>query len=64
MAAFADALCGGEYLDDYGYAQIAKLANDARVVHANGYRTGFVKLVKLAAGLATPGQIERDSAAR
>jgi Ca-activated chloride channel family protein len=55
VAAFADALRGGKYLDGYGYAQIAKLANDARGDDADGYRAGFVQLVKLADGLATHG---------
>jgi Ca-activated chloride channel family protein len=53
VAAFADALHGGKYLDGYGYAQIARLANDARGDDPNGYRAGFVQLVKLADGLST-----------
>ncbi|HEY0196914.1 MAG TPA: VWA domain-containing protein [Rhodanobacter sp.] len=53
VAAFADALHGGKYLDGYGYAQIAKLANDARGIDADGYRAGFVQLVRLADGLST-----------
>ena len=54
VAAFADALRGGKYLDGYGYRQIAQLANGARGQDADGYRAGFVQLVKLAEGLATP----------
>ncbi|MEP6900029.1 MAG: von Willebrand factor type A domain-containing protein, partial [Rhodanobacter sp.] len=53
VAAFADALHGGTYLDGFSYAQIAQLANDARGSDANGYRAGFVQLVKLADGLST-----------
>ncbi|WP_426699711.1 vWA domain-containing protein [Rhodanobacter sp. Col0626] len=55
VAAFADALRGGKYLDGYGYAQIAKLAGGARGSDADGYRAGFIQLVKLAGGLATQG---------
>jgi len=65
VAAFADALRGGKYLDGYGYTQIAKLANDARGDDADGYRAGFVQLVKLASGLATRGHDgASDTAAR
>jgi Ca-activated chloride channel family protein len=64
VAAFADALRGGKYLDGYGYAQIAQLANGARGDDASGYRAGFVQLVKLADGLATHGHADSDTAAR
>ena len=63
VAAFADALRGGKYLDGYGYAQIAKLANDARGDDADGYRAGFVQLVKLADGLATHGHDDAGNTA-
>ncbi|HEY8587401.1 MAG TPA: VWA domain-containing protein [Rhodanobacter sp.] len=53
VAAFADALRGGTYLDGYGLAQIATLANGARDHDPSGYRAGFVQLVKLADGLST-----------
>jgi Ca-activated chloride channel family protein len=55
VTAFADALRGGKYLDGYDYMQIAALANGARGDDADGYRAGFVQLVKLADGLATRG---------
>jgi len=64
VAAFADALRGGKYMDGYGYARIARLANGARGEDADGYRAGFVQLVKLAEGLATPDRTARDTAAR
>ncbi|MEO6800566.1 MAG: VWA domain-containing protein [Rhodanobacter sp.] len=64
VAAFADALRGGKYLDGFGYERIAQLANGARGNDARGYRAGFVQLVKLAQGLATPGEPGRDSAIR
>ena len=64
VAAFADALRGGKYLDGFGYARIAELANGARGRDADGYRAGFVQLVKLAGGLATPDQPSRSAAIR
>ena len=65
VAAFADALRGGKYLDGYGYTQIAQLASGARGDDADGYRAGFVQLVKLADGLATHGHDDAsDTAAR
>lgn len=64
VSAFADALRGGKYLDGYGYARIAQLANGARGNDADGYRAGFVQLVKLADGLATHGHADSDTAAR
>lgn len=54
VSAFADALRGGKYLEGFDYPQIAALANSARGDDADGYRAGFVQLVKLAQGLATP----------
>ncbi|MGY3038610.1 Ca-activated chloride channel family protein [Rhodanobacter sp. TND4EL1] len=65
VSAFADALRGGKYLDGYSYAQIAALARGARGDDADGYRAGFVQLVKLADGLATRGHDgDIDTAAR
>ncbi|GAA0888867.1 vWA domain-containing protein [Rhodanobacter soli] len=65
VAAFADALRGGKYLDGYGYTQIAQLASGARGGDADGYRAGFVQLVKLADGLVTHGHDDTsDTAAR
>jgi len=64
VAAFADALRGGKYLDGYGYTQIAELAQHARGSDDDGYRAGFIQLVKLADGLATPSHTSRETAAR
>ena len=64
VAAFADALRGGKYLDGFGYRQIAELAHGARGSDADGYRAGFVQLVKLAEGLATPGHPTGGNAPR
>ncbi|HET6431031.1 VWA domain-containing protein [Dyella sp.] len=55
VAAFAEALRGGRYLDGYDYARISALARDARGDDADGYRAGFVQLVNLADGLSTHG---------
>ncbi len=63
VAAFADDLRGGKYLDGYDYAQIARLANGARGDDADGYRAGFVQLVKLADGLATHGHDSNSNTA-
>jgi Ca-activated chloride channel family protein len=58
-------LRGAKYLDGYDYAHIAQLADGARGEDAGGYRAGFVQLVKLADGLATPGHDDAgDTAAR
>jgi Ca-activated chloride channel family protein len=64
VAAFADALRGGKYLEGFGYTQIAQLAHGARGDDAGGYRAGFVQLVKLAGALATPAHGTQDTAAR
>jgi Ca-activated chloride channel family protein len=64
VAAFADALRGGQYLDGFDYAQIARLAEGARGDDANGYRAGFVQLVKLADGLSTRTPAEASAAVR
>ncbi len=53
VGAFAGALRGGKYLDSFDYSQIARLANHARGTDPDGYRAGFVQLVKLADGLST-----------
>ena len=52
VAAFGQKLRGGEYLDGYSYGQIARLAAAARGDDADGYRSEFVSLVKLADSLA------------
>lgn len=63
VAAFADALRGAKYLDGYSYTQIAALANSARGDDVDGYRAGFVQLVKLAGGLATQGHDDASDTA-
>jgi Ca-activated chloride channel family protein len=51
VAAFGQKLRGGEYLDGFGYAQIATLAAGARGDDPSGYRGEFLSLVKLADSL-------------
>jgi Ca-activated chloride channel family protein len=60
VAAFADALRGGKYTDGFDYARIADLASHARGSDENGYRAGFVQLVKLAGGLRSPAATGGD----
>ncbi len=64
VAAFADALRGGHYLDGYNLTQIARLAAGARGDDANGYRAGFVQLVNLADGLSTHSPADSNTASR
>ena len=52
VAAFADALRGGKYIDGWDYAKIAALANGARGSDDMGYRAGFVQMVRSAGGLS------------
>ncbi|MEO7385320.1 MAG: YfbK domain-containing protein, partial [Gammaproteobacteria bacterium] len=52
VAAFGQKLRGGEYLDGFGYGDIAKLAGSARGDDPSGYRGEFLGLVRLADSLA------------
>lgn len=51
VAAFGQRLRGETPLADYGYAEIAALANEARGKDAEGYRAEFVRLVRMAEAL-------------
>ncbi len=53
VAAFAQQLRGGNYLEQYGYADIIALADSARSHDSFGYRGEFVRLVNLAASLSS-----------
>jgi Ca-activated chloride channel family protein len=46
---------------DYGYAEIANLANAARGVDGDGYRAEFVKLVRMAESLGKVAQAAQAS---
>lgn len=63
VAAFADALRGGKYLDGFDYAKVAALANTARGRDDAGYRAAFVQLVRSAGAIgnaqASAGTISR-----
>ncbi len=48
VAAFAQQLRGGKYLQQFEYDDIVKLANGARGEDQSGYRGEFIQLVKLA----------------
>ena len=48
VAAFAQQLRGGKYLGDFGYSQIAKLAQSAKGKDGRGLRGEFLQLVSLA----------------
>lgn len=52
VAAFGQQLRGGEYLEDFGFADIRKLAAAARGEDSYGYRAEFISLVDLADTLA------------
>lgn len=52
VAAFGEKLRGGEYLDGFGYREIAGLAAGARGADPGGYRGEFLSLVRLADALA------------
>jgi Ca-activated chloride channel family protein len=52
VAAFGQKLRGGDYLGQFGYGDIARLAAGARGDDPEGYRGEFISLVKLADSLA------------
>lgn len=52
VAAFGQRLRGGEYLQGFDYADIRRLAAEARGADRHGYRGEFLALVDLAASLA------------
>ncbi len=51
VAAFGQQLRGGQYMDDFNYDDILRLARDARGQDAYGYRGEFLQLVSLAQSL-------------
>ena len=52
VAAFGELLGGGRYIGDYDYEDIVALANGARGEDPFGYRSEFVRLVRLAQSLS------------
>ena len=61
VAAFGQLLRGGEYLGDYGYADVLQLAAQAKGSDPHGYRGEFMGLVRLADSLATVTPPERQA---
>lgn len=57
VAAFGQKLCGGKYLGDYDYDDIAQLARQSRGVDRHGYRSEFMQLVELAETLAKANSV-------
>ena len=55
VAAFGQRLRAEKDVSDLSYADIAKLANSARAADSQGYRTEFVKLVRMAESLDQVG---------
>ena len=53
VAAFGQQLRGGEYLEDFSYAEIRELALKSRADDRFGYRGEFISLVNLADSLTT-----------
>jgi len=51
VAAFAQRLRGGNYLEGFDYAQIIKLARESRGDDAQGYRSEFLRVAGLAQSL-------------
>ena len=52
VAAFAQLLRGGRYTEMFDYADVERLAREARGRDADGYRGEFLRLVKLARSLS------------
>ena len=54
VAAFAQKLRGGKYLENYSYTDIRQLASQSRGEDKFAYRGEFLQLVSLADSLAPP----------
>jgi len=52
VAAFAQQLRGGQYLEQFSYDDILILAQESRGEDLFGYRSEFIKLIKLAKSLS------------
>lgn len=53
VAAFAENLRGGKYVDGFGYDKVATLAHGALGKDDGGYRAGMARLAALAGGMQT-----------
>jgi Ca-activated chloride channel family protein len=54
VAAFGQRLRGGDYLNDFDFADIRELSAGSRAQDPHGYRGEFITLVELADSLSTP----------
>ncbi len=54
VAAFGQRLRGGDYLNDFDFADIRRLSAGSRSQDPHGYRGEFITLVELADSLSTP----------
>jgi len=60
VAAFGQKLRGGDYLGDFGYDDIARLASQSRGKDPHGYRGEFMQLVKLANTLDQSANVSQN----
>ncbi len=51
IAGFGQLLSGGKYLQDWGYDELIRLANETKGKDAYGYRSEAIKLMRLAQSL-------------
>jgi Ca-activated chloride channel family protein len=61
VAAFGQLLRGGEYVGDYGFDDVAQLAARSRGTDLHGYRSEFLRLVRLADSLSEAGRPKRQA---
>ena len=54
VAAFGQALRGGDFINGFDLKDVQQLAEDARSHDPYGYRGEFITLVELGRGLSTP----------
>ena len=54
VAAFGELLRGGRHMGDYGYGDVVALAQGARGDDPLGYRSEFIRLVRVARSIAGP----------
>ena len=61
VAAFGQLLRGGEYLGDFGYADILALAGNSRGPDPHGYRGEFLGMVRLADSISVTNAIGQSN---
>jgi Ca-activated chloride channel family protein len=60
VAGFGQLLRSDPYMKNFGYADVAELANGAKGQDGFGYRSEFVQLVKLAQALPAMPALDKD----